>query len=141
MTESLDAQTKRVTALHEYERIAKSHTLGTASDEDRAKARQAALDAGADHNALFCAATGFIPEKVRIDDYPHPVGAIVRGTGGLHTVVDRDGWAFFACCTAHHEQGRANGYFPQVSHGRHLAQVEPTDVDSYDCPFPNGFFG
>jgi hypothetical protein len=141
MTENYESQQRRVTALHDYERVAKARTAGTASDDDLAKARQAALDAGADHNALYCAATGFIPEKVRIGDYPHPVGAIVSGSGGLHTVVDRDGWAFFACCTDHHEQGRANGFYPQASHGRHLARVEPTNVDSYDCPFPNGFFG
>ncbi|NEA52353.1 hypothetical protein [Streptomyces sp. SID10815] len=141
MTESYDTQTKRITALHEYEQVANAHAAGEASDEDRDRARRAALNAGADYNALVCAADGFIPEKVRIDDYPHPVGAIVSGTGGLLTVVDRDGWAFLACCTQHHTEGRANGFFPQMSHGRHLAQVEPSDVDSYDCPFPNGFFG
>ena len=141
MTETYEAQQKRITALHEYEQVAKAHAAGQASDEDRTQAQQAALNAGADSNSLYCATTGFIPEKVRIDDYPHPTGAIVRGSGGLHTVVDRDGWAFFACCIEHHTQGRANGYYPQVSHGRHLAQVEPANVDSYDCPFPNGFFG
>ncbi|MYU20764.1 hypothetical protein [Streptomyces sp. SID8352] len=141
MIESYEAQVKRVAALRQYERIARAHTAGEASDLDRATARQAALDAGADNNSLHCAVTGFIPERIRISDYPHPVGAIVEGTGGLHTVVDRGGWAFFACCTMHHEQGRANGYYPQLSHGRHLARVKPVDVDSYECPFPNGFFG
>lgn len=141
MNETYESQQKRVAALHEYERIAKAHAAGQASDTDRATARQTALDAGADHNSLYCAATGFIPEKVRIGDYPHPAGSIVRGSGGLHTVVDRDGWAFLACCTEHTDQGRASGYYPQISNGRHLAQIEATDVDSYDCPFPNGFFG
>ncbi|MGQ3551754.1 hypothetical protein [Streptomyces rochei] len=141
MTETYESQQKRVTALHEYEQIAKAHAAGQASNEDRDKARQAALDAGANYNALHTAATGFIPEKVRIEDYPHPAGAIVRGSSGLHTVVDLDGWAFLACCITHADQGRANGYYPQMSHGRHLTQVETTNVDSYDCPFPNGFFG
>ncbi|MFJ6559900.1 hypothetical protein ACIQMV_08465 [Streptomyces sp. NPDC091412] len=141
MTETYEAQQCRIAALHTYERAAKARAAGLASEDDVATARQAALDAGAAHNALVCAADGFIPEKVRTTDYPHPVGTIVSGTSGLHTVVDRDGWAFLACCTEHHTQGRANGYFPQVSHGRHLARVEPSDIDSYDCRFPNGFFG
>lgn len=131
----------RIAALHAYETAIKAETAGTGSAENTAAARQAAIDLGADTNALYCAAGGFIPEKIPVADYPHPVGAIVRGTGGLHTIVDRGGWAFFACCIEHHEQGRANGFFPQMSHGRHLAQVEAANVDGYDCPFPNGFFG
>lgn len=141
MSDQHTREAERTAALHAYEKAIKAEASGLGDSEATATARQAALNAGADGNALFCASTGFIPEKIRIADYPHPVGAIVRGTGGLHTVVDRDGYAFFACCADHHEQARANGYFPQVSHGRHLARVEPADVDSYDCPFPDGFFG
>jgi hypothetical protein len=141
MTDHPNANPDRITALHAYEKAVKAEAAGAGTPEATAAARQAALDAGATYNALGCAATGFIPELIPITEYPHPVGAIVLGTGGLHTVVDRDGYAFFACCVEHHDEGRANGFFPQMSHGRHLARVEPAEVDAYDCPFPNGFFG
>lgn len=141
MSDQHTRDAEKVAALHAYEKAIKAEASGTGSSEATAKARQTALGAGADSNALYCAASGFIPEKVRIGDYPHQVGTIVRGTGGLHTIVDREGWAFFACCVEHHTEGRANGFYPQVSHGRHLARVEVANVDSYDCAFPNGFFG
>ncbi|NUP19239.1 MAG: hypothetical protein HOZ81_24730 [Streptomyces sp.] len=141
MTDQPNANSERIAALHAYEKAIKAEATGDGTHVETAAARQAALDLGATYNALSCAATGFIPELVPIAEYPHPVGTIVLGTGGLHTVVDRGGWAFFACCFEHHDEGRANGFFPQMSHGRHLARVDRAEVDAYDCPFPNGFFG
>lgn len=77
----------------------------------------------------------FNPTKTRIEDYPHPAGAIMRGSmGSLSTVIDRDGHAFLACCTAHERQGLASGYYVQSENGRILDRSEPAGIDTYVCP-------
>lgn len=70
MSDQHTRDAEKVAALHAYEKAIKAEASGTGSSEATAKARQTALGAGADSNALYCAASGFIPEKVRIGDYP-----------------------------------------------------------------------
>lgn len=81
--------------------------------------------------------TTFNPEKIPTAEYPHPVGAVLLGTGGLSTVIDRDGTAFLACCQAHEDAGKAFGYYPQRDNGRLLGfGHERTDFKpgGYQCP-------
>ncbi|MFJ4738758.1 hypothetical protein [Streptomyces sp. NPDC088775] len=83
--------------------------------------------------------SGFNPQKIRVIDYPHPVGTIMRGSmGSTSTVVDRGGFAFLACCITHDEQGVASGYYVQAEDGRILDRSEPTDLDTYVCPHTPG---
>lgn len=80
-----------------------------------------------------------MPAKTPITAYPHPVGTIMRGSmGSLSTVVDRDGYAFLACCADHEAQGVASGYYVQSEGGRILDRSEPAGVDSYACPTDPG---
>lgn len=83
----------------------------------------------------------FNPVKTPVANYPHPVGAIMRGSTGitLWTVVNRDGYVFRACCPEHEEQGVASGYWIQSENGRVLDRSEPApEIDSYDCPHAPG---
>lgn len=81
----------------------------------------------------------FNPVKIPTAEYPHPVGTVMRGSmGSLSTVIDRDGYAFLACCTAHEAEGRASGYYPQADDGRVLDRSEPAGIPSYDCPHTPG---
>lgn len=83
--------------------------------------------------------TNFQPVKVAVSAYPHPVGAIVRGSmGSLSTVVDRDGFVFLACCAEHESQGVASGYYVQAEGERILGRSELAGVDSYTCPHTPG---
>ncbi|OUC84904.1 hypothetical protein [Streptomyces swartbergensis] len=78
-------------------------------------------------------------EKIRIEDYPHPVGTLMRTrTGGVRAVVaDAHEFAFLACCTAHHSRGLVAGHYPEVQGGRFVGPekpiARPTD-DDRDCP-------
>lgn len=77
----------------------------------------------------------FAPHRIPIAEYPHPVGAVMRGSmGSLSTVVDRDGFAFLACCTTHIEAGLVTGYHPQADSGRLLDRSEPAGISEYVCP-------
>lgn len=137
--DDLRAEAARIAALHAYEKAFKAEAAGVGSAEATATAREAALAAGADNNAISCAAGGFIPEKVRTPEYPHPVGTVMRGSfGSTSTVVERNGYAFLACCTAHEAEGKASGYFVQASHGRILDRSEPAGINNYDCPHVPG---
>lgn len=81
--------------------------------------------------------TEFNPEKIPTADYPHPVGTVVLGTGGLSTVVDRDGTTFLACCQEHESAGVASGYYPQRENGRLLGlghEAAGIEQDGYECP-------
>lgn len=70
----------------------------------------------------------FKPVNVPLTDYPHPVGAVVRGSVGvLHVVTDRGGFAYLACCTSHEAAGRASGWHVQANAGRILGEHERVD--------------
>jgi hypothetical protein len=99
----------------------------------------------------------FNPEKIRTTDFPWPVGTALRGgLGSLYTVVDRDGWAFLACCPWCEEHAIASGWYPQQDKGRFLprdfteagpewqAACRACMRDDYDvvpCPLPAGHDG
>ncbi len=68
----------------------------------------------------------FNPQKVRLKDYPYPVGTIMRGSmGSVSVVVDRGGYAFLASCAKCNEVGAASGYYVQAQNGRILDRSEP----------------
>lgn len=84
--------------------------------------------------------SGFNPVKTPITDYPHPVGTTMRGSmGSLSTVIDRDGFAFLACCVQHEGQGVVSGYYVQSENGRILDRSVPDpEADGYECPHTPG---
>ena len=70
------------------------------------------------------AALDFNPEKIRIEDFPYPPGSAVEGSFfARYTVVDRDGFAFLACCTYHERAGIASGWNPAADNGRMLTSL------------------
>src|SRR4051794_26002374 len=70
-------------------------------------------------------ALDFRPVKIPIDEFPFPVGSTVQGQFfALYTVVDRDGFAFLACCSDHERDGTASGWYPVAENGRMLARLE-----------------
>lgn len=73
--------------------------------------------------------TAFTPEKIPTAEFPFPPGAAVRGgLGSLYIVIDRDGWAFLACCQPCETAGLASGWYPQQDGGRFL----PRDLTEAD---------
>ncbi|MFF1341095.1 hypothetical protein ACFVYT_24780 [Streptomyces sp. NPDC058290] len=81
---------------------------------------------------------GFNPQKIALADYPHPVGTILRRSmGSPLTVVDRNGYAYLACCIEHEKRGNAFGYHPQADRGQILDRSEPARITSYRCPRSN----
>ncbi len=69
-------------------------------------------------------ALDFHPEKIRIEDFPHDLGAAVEGQFfARYTVVERDGFAFLACCTFHERAGTASGFYPVTDKGRLLTRL------------------
>jgi hypothetical protein len=101
--------------------------------------------------------TTFNPQKIAIADFPFPAGtAVLGGLGSLYTVVDRDGWAFLACCPWCEEHAIASGFYAQQDGGRLLvrdltaasdewqAACRACVRDDYDvvpCPLPAGHDG
>lgn len=72
----------------------------------------------------------FNPQKILVAEFRYVAGSTVRGTfGSLYTVVDRDGYAFLACCTDHETAGTASGWYPCTNAGRTLADFEASDAD------------
>lgn len=78
-------------------------------------------------------ATDFHPVKTPTSDFPFPVGSTIRGGSGLvHVVVDRDGYAFVACCMTHEHAGTASGWHPASENGRLLSEFSFLSADSLD---------
>jgi hypothetical protein len=51
-------------------------------------------------------------ERALIRDMPWPAGTVLYSEWGtVHTVADRDGRAFLACCTAHETAGVSRGWY------------------------------
>lgn len=68
--------------------------------------------------------TDFSPQKIVIGDFPYAPGTAVQGSlYTLYTVVDRDGFAFLACCAFHERAGVASGWHPETDHGRMLGDL------------------
>lgn len=77
----------------------------------------------------------FHPEKIPVAEFPHPPGSVVRAPGSSlrSVVIDRDGFAFLACCTAHERYGTASGYNPCRDNGRILGGYERCGGALGDC--------
>jgi hypothetical protein len=80
-------------------------------------------------------ASDFHPEKIPVAEFPYAPGTGVTGSFGvLSTVIDRDGFAFLACCAAHERAGTASGYYAQRDKGRILGRDEAaTSPPPDDC--------
>ncbi len=77
----------------------------------------------------------FKPESIPVTEFPHPPGAVIGDTV-WHVVIDRDGFAFLACCMSHERAGKASGYYPQRNAGRILGTFERLDMPTLeDCGF------
>jgi hypothetical protein len=74
-------------------------------------------------------ALDFNPVKIPTNEFPFPVGSTVQGHFfALYTVVDRDGFAFLACCADHEDDGTASGWYPVTENGRMLATLDASDL-------------
>lgn len=101
--------------------------------------------------------TEFNPQKTPIADFPFPADTAVIGSmGSLYTVVDRDGYAFLACCPWCEEHGIASGFYAQQENGRLLVRdltavdeewqkacraCLTDDYDTVPCAMPAGHEG
>ena len=74
-------------------------------------------------------ALDFHPTKIPTSEFPYPVGSTVQGEFfALYTVVDRNGFAFLACCADHERDGTASGCYPVADKGQMLAQLQASDL-------------
>jgi hypothetical protein len=122
------------------DRKAKIRARMAATGEPYSVAARALLEHAAATEVTAAGAPGFSPEKIPVGEFPFPPGAAVLGSlGSLYTVVDRDGFAFLACCAAHDREGKASGWYPQAEHGRMLAELEAAGGAAPDhCGHPPG---
>ncbi|MGH3217905.1 MAG: hypothetical protein ACRDPY_04105 [Streptosporangiaceae bacterium] len=83
-------------------------------------------------------ALDFHPAMIPLDEFPFPVGTVVRASFGIvYTVVDRGGYTYLACCAAHEHGRRAGGFYPETQKGQMLTILEAApDADPAVCGEP-----
>ncbi|MCX4919935.1 hypothetical protein [Streptomyces sp. NBC_00687] len=81
-------------------------------------------------------------EKIYVEDFPHPLGTVLRSRdAGLTTVVADEGeFIFFACCTTHYVSGQVCGHYPEVQDGQFVGPEVPIE-DPTDQELECSFFG